>query len=158
MLFFLTNFYFVIESEHAFFSVNKVVYQTRGRCDKLGYKIYWKCSINAFVSNLTILTFSKVMMWHLLGVFVNWATVWAGQAKQRIKPRGWGIQKWGDHVLVNNVHHHSFSWQVLVKFTVWTVYHGVLFDLDVAITFVYCSNILFPVFSWGKYRFTFIFP
>ena len=38
--FFLTNFYFVIESEHAFFSVNKVVYQTRGRCDKLGYKIY----------------------------------------------------------------------------------------------------------------------
>ena len=110
VLFFLTNFYFVIESEHAFFSVNKVVYQTRGRCDKLGYKIYWKCSINAFVSNLTILTFSKVMMWHLLGVFVNWATVWAGQAKQRIKPRGWGIQKWGDHVLVNNVHHHSFSW------------------------------------------------
>ena len=110
VLFFLTNFYFVIESEHAFFSVNKVVYQTRGRCDKLGYKIYWKCSINAFVSNLTILTFSKVMMWRLLGVFVNWATVWAGQAKQRIKPRGWGIQKWGDHVLVNNVHHHSFSW------------------------------------------------
>ena len=110
VLFFLTNFYFVIESEHAFFSVNKVVYQTRGRCDKLGYKIYWKCSINAFVSNLTILTFSKVMMWHLLGVFVNWATVWAGQAKQRIKPRGWGIQKWVDHVLVNNVHHHSFSW------------------------------------------------
>ena len=40
VLFFLTNFYFVIESEHAFFSVNKVVYQTRGRCDKLGYKIY----------------------------------------------------------------------------------------------------------------------
>ena len=40
VLFLLTNFYFVIESEHAFYSVNKVVYQARGRCGKLGYKIY----------------------------------------------------------------------------------------------------------------------
>ena len=29
--------------------------------------IYYKCSIYAFVSNLTILTFSKAMNWDLLG-------------------------------------------------------------------------------------------
>ena len=45
-------------------------------------EFFCKCSNYTFISNLTILTFSKVlfaMEWHLLVLLMNWATVtWGG--------------------------------------------------------------------------------
>ena len=69
------NYYFLIESIHAFYSVNNVVYKAllvcKERVVSFVYKILTSiCSIYAFVSKMTILTFSKVMDQHLqVGVY-----------------------------------------------------------------------------------------
>ena len=64
------NYYFLIESIHAFYSVNNVVYKAllvcKERVVSFVYKIFISiCSIYASVSKMTILTFSEVMDQHL---------------------------------------------------------------------------------------------
>ena len=65
----------MIESTHSFyFAKNTVVYKAllvQRKGGKIAYKIFTVdvVSIYAFVSNLTIVTFSKVMDWHHLGAY-----------------------------------------------------------------------------------------
>ena len=120
-LFFLwTNYYFVIESIHAFYFVsNVVVYKAlmiQGKGGSLVYK-NCRCNIYAFVSNLTTLTLSNVMDQHLLGGLMNWARRGGlAQAGNRVQ-RWWGVQRcedtMGDYQRDNYCQHLSKIFDIL---------------------------------------------
>ena len=86
-----TNYYFVIESIDSFYFVNHLVYKAlllQGKDGKLVYKIFIvNVVLMHLLSNLTVLTFSKVTDWHFLGRLMDWAT--GGTAQVADKAQRW---------------------------------------------------------------------